>query len=49
MADSVEQMAMRLIDRKYVAGFLRTDESTQERVLMLKKFNTERIKKPPLP
>jgi hypothetical protein len=49
MADSVEQMAMRLIDRKYVAGFLKTDEATNERILVLKKFNTERIKKPPLP
>lgn len=49
MADAVEQMAMRLIDRKYVAGFLITDEATKERVLIIKKFNTERIKKPPLP
>ena len=49
MADSVEQMAMRLIDRKYVAGFLKTDERTNERVLIVKKFNVERIKKPPLP
>jgi hypothetical protein len=49
MADSVEQMAMRLIDRKYVAGFLRMDETTNERILIVKQFNTERFKKPPLP
>eukprot|EP01043_Picozoa_sp_COSAG02_P009409 COSAG02_NODE_318_length_24799_cov_9.884615_9_plen_50_part_00 len=49
MADSVEQMAMRLIDRKYVAGFLKTDESTNEKILVVKQFNTERTKKPPLP
>ena len=50
MADSVEQMAMRLIDRKYVSGFLKVDEANGgERVLMIVKFNTDRIKKPPLP
>ena len=50
MADSVEQMAMRLIDRKYVSGFLKADEANGgERILVIAKFNTDRIKKPPLP
>jgi hypothetical protein len=37
-------MAMRLIDRKYVSGFLKADEASGERVLVIAKFNRDRIR-----
>ena len=36
--------AMRLIDRKYVSGFLKADEASGERVLVIAKFNRDRIR-----
>ena len=54
LRDSVEVMAMRLVDAGYVKGFVRSSDDGQEKLLVILKqngaaFPMERLRRPPLP